>query len=53
MATITKKKPWERKKKHTDSYRVKGARRITFTIGRNGCGARMDGKRVELKRKWS
>ena len=47
-----RKKAWKKKKKHIDSVHIKNAGKITFSRGRNGFGARMDGKIQVLKKKW-
>lgn len=36
---------------HKDSVHVEGARKVTFSKGQNGLGARMDGKKQILKKK--
>ena len=44
------KKPWEKKKPHKDSVRIKGRVVLSFSRGRNGYGARKDGQRIKLER---
>lgn len=52
MKNRLKKMPWEKKQVHKDSVRIKGAGVISFSKGRNSYGAKKDGKRIDLKRKW-
>ena len=36
---------------HKSSVHVEGRRKVTFSKGRNGMGARIDGEKQELKKK--
>jgi len=45
--------PKRRRRTHKDSVHIAGRRKVTFSRGRNGHGARIDGRKQILKKKKS